>query len=443
MFRVCVACIFLTTLCVCGHAALAQSQSDDHSQAELSASQQALYAQMLDNPANLDVAFEYAAVSTRLGDFEAAITALERMLLFAPDLPRVQLELGVLYYRLESYGTARHYLTQAVSGDDVPPEVRERVEVYLREIDQRQSPHQWSGALFGGVRYQTNANAAPESRDLIIGGLPFQLRDQDTEQEDFNVFISASLRYAYDLGRQGDKLVADIAAYGSRYRDQDIVDTEILQVTVGPLFDFAKYGYEGGSVRPYALANGARLGREPYFTTLGGGVSAVLPAGRNDVTSIRAEYQKRDYRDTTPRPTASNRDGWRASLDTGIQHSFSPRTAAGLKLGAAREDAREKFESRWEYGAGLNLTTHVNVSGSPWRVSMDIAYRIVRHDEPDIAISTESQRDNEFLAQLGLAIPLTRKTAIVLQGGYRRVNSNYDIAEYDNSFGLMGIAAKF
>lgn len=443
MIRAYVVFLFLTTLCVCGDATLAQSQSDDHSQAELSARQQALYAQMLDNPANLDVAFEYAAVSTRLGDFEAAITALERMLLFAPSLPRVQLELGVLYYRLESYGTARHYLEQAVSGDDVPLEVRERVEVYLREIDQRQSPHQWSGGVFAGIRYQTNANAAPESRDIVIGGLPFQLRDQDTEQEDFNVFLSANMRYAYDLGRQGDKLVADISAYGSRYRDQDFVDTAILQVTVGPLFDFKKYGYEGGSVRPYALANSVRLGREPYFATLGGGITAILPVDARNVTNIRAEYQTRDYRDTANRPTASNRDGWRASLDGGVQHRFTRRTAAALKLGVAREGAREAFESRWEYGAGLSLTTHADVWGSAWRIRADAAYRIVRHDEPDIAISTESQRDNELLAQLGLSIPLNRRTAVVLQGGYRRVNSNYDIAEHDNSFGLVGVAVRF
>ena len=49
---------------------------------------------MLKEP-NLDVAFRYAEVSTKLHDFEAAIGALERMLFFNASLPRVKLELRV------------------------------------------------------------------------------------------------------------------------------------------------------------------------------------------------------------------------------------------------------------------------------------------------------------------------------------------------------------
>jgi tetratricopeptide (TPR) repeat protein len=71
--------------------------------AGLEAQKEALFQQMLRDPANLDVTFAYADVSARLGDYEAAVSALERMLLFNPNLPRVQLELGALYYRMGSY----------------------------------------------------------------------------------------------------------------------------------------------------------------------------------------------------------------------------------------------------------------------------------------------------------------------------------------------------
>jgi hypothetical protein len=62
--------------------------------ASLQAQKDALFQQMLSEPGNLDVTFAYADVSARLGDYEAAVSALERMPLFNPDLPRVQLELG-------------------------------------------------------------------------------------------------------------------------------------------------------------------------------------------------------------------------------------------------------------------------------------------------------------------------------------------------------------
>jgi Flp pilus assembly protein TadD len=62
---------------------------------------------MLQDPSNLDVAVEYASLSSQVGDYEAAVSTLERMLIFAPNTPRLQLELGILYYRLGSYEVSR------------------------------------------------------------------------------------------------------------------------------------------------------------------------------------------------------------------------------------------------------------------------------------------------------------------------------------------------
>ena len=62
---------------------------------------------MLQDPSNLDVAVEYASLSSQVGDYEAAVSTLERMLIFAPNTPRLQLELGILYYRLGSYELSR------------------------------------------------------------------------------------------------------------------------------------------------------------------------------------------------------------------------------------------------------------------------------------------------------------------------------------------------
>ena len=56
-------------------------------QAELERVYDDLFQQMLLDPNNLDLMFRYAAVATRLENYEAAISALERMLLVNPDLP--------------------------------------------------------------------------------------------------------------------------------------------------------------------------------------------------------------------------------------------------------------------------------------------------------------------------------------------------------------------
>ena len=64
--------------------------------ADLQTQYDAAFQQMLKQPANLDVLFKFATLASQTGDLEGAVSALERMLLIDPNLPRVRLELGVL-----------------------------------------------------------------------------------------------------------------------------------------------------------------------------------------------------------------------------------------------------------------------------------------------------------------------------------------------------------
>src|SRR5262245_53682316 len=70
----------------------------------------AAFAAMQRTPADLDAIFRYTKEAIRVGNIEGAIGALERILIFNPDLPRVRLELGILYYRLGSLEIARAYI---------------------------------------------------------------------------------------------------------------------------------------------------------------------------------------------------------------------------------------------------------------------------------------------------------------------------------------------
>src|SRR5437763_7230157 len=87
-FRRAAAWLVIAILAVglCAFAARAQLVSGQD-RAPLLAEQDQLFQRMLREPGNLDVAFAYAAVSAKLGDNEAAATALERMLLFNPNRP--------------------------------------------------------------------------------------------------------------------------------------------------------------------------------------------------------------------------------------------------------------------------------------------------------------------------------------------------------------------
>src|SRR5690242_8045576 len=120
---------------------------------------------MLRQPANLDIAFAYADVSAKVGDNEAAVSALERMLVFNPNLPRVQLELGALYFRMGSYEISRSYFDKALAANP-PDEVKARINTYLAQISRLSDTQRFSGFVFMGLQYQSDANVAPGSSQL-------------------------------------------------------------------------------------------------------------------------------------------------------------------------------------------------------------------------------------------------------------------------------------
>jgi tetratricopeptide (TPR) repeat protein len=94
-----------------------------------------LFKRLLLKPDDLDAGFRYAELETELGDYEAAIGALERMLYYNPNLPRVKLQLGVLYFQVRFYEMARNYFDTVLNAPDVPPDIRTEVQTYVAAID--------------------------------------------------------------------------------------------------------------------------------------------------------------------------------------------------------------------------------------------------------------------------------------------------------------------
>ena len=244
-----VVCGFFTlALLLAPLTAAAAQEASGQDRASLEAQKETLFQQMFRDPANLDVTFAYADVSARLGDYEAAVSALERMLLFNPDLPRVQLELGALYYRMGSYELARDYFDKAAAANP-PPEVRTRVEQYLADIERSQSRHHLSGYVFFGGQYQTDANVAGSSQILTpVFPFPVLLNTPFTKQASGSIFGSGSLLYSYDMQTQNrDTLEVTGVGYLNHYFNSAVnrLDLGLLEVTAGPRFNFPNGGLIG------------------------------------------------------------------------------------------------------------------------------------------------------------------------------------------------------
>jgi Tetratricopeptide repeat len=308
-----VGCIIVLLVLFASAWAAAQTASDQD-RARLEAEKASLFGQMLRNPANLDVTFAYADVSARLGDYEAAVSALERMLLFNPDLPRVQLELGALYFRMGSYTLARAYFARAAAGNP-PAEVRARIDQYLAEIEKGESRHHLSGYVFFGGQYQSDANVAPGSPLILSPIGPVLLNNQFTKQASGSLFGSGSTLYSYDLETQNrDTLDVTTVTYLNHYVNPAVtrLDLSLLEVTAGPRFNFPNgglFGEKPASVKPYIIGDEVGLGWNQYFAAIGTGIEYDQIVWNDLALKSIFEFRHKGFTNAPDRPLSTGLGG--------------------------------------------------------------------------------------------------------------------------------------
>ena len=239
-----------------------------------------LFKRLLLKPDDLDAGFRYAELETELGDYEAAIGALERMLYYNPNLPRVRLQLGVLYFHLRSYEMARNYFDAVFNAPDTPADIRTEVQTYIAAVDKAVAINQFS--IYGqfGLAYQTNANAGPNSANVLALGQNALLSPQFQKTPDWNAFGLVTMHDFYDFNDQrGDGWESDLITYYSQQFKVTRLDLGLAELRTGPRIGIGDYG--GLTVHPYAIGNVLTLGGSNYLNTAGAGVSLNWPVNEN------------------------------------------------------------------------------------------------------------------------------------------------------------------
>ncbi len=422
-------------------------RTDGSALEDIEAKRKALFERMLAAPDDLDTAFNYAALSSQAGDLEGAISTLERMLIYAPGLPRLQLELGVLYFRLGAYETARQYFDGAKAAGDVPPEVSAKVDQYLQAIDRQGAPSQLSGMIRTGLRYQSNANAGPSNSTVTLNGLAYTLDDLSVAGEDFNAYVNGSVRYRHDTDIQGLSLEAGISGYAAGYRDRDTLNTGALEAYAGPVFDLGRFGLDDRTLSLLVTTSGVLIEGDRYLASAGVSTNFDWQVTPKDSFSASLQYRYEDYSNTKSRQTAELQTGNRFDGQLSWSHNLTEDLSLTARVLATRRDAETGYLSSTELGGALSATyRHAALigNGPAWIIGLEAAVAGRRYDDPDVMINAaESQRDTEFSLNLRQITPFTERVALVSEAGYRKVWSNYDIKAFDNISLSIGIQAAF
>ena len=425
--------------------------------ARLEARKEALFQQMLREPKNLDVAFDYANVSAKLGDNEAAVSALERMLLFNPKLPRVQLELGALYFRMASYEISRTYFEEALAANP-PAEVRDRIDTYLAQIAKLSATNRFSGFVLFGAQYQSDANVAPGS-PIVNGPFPFPifLTKQFVKRADVDFFATGTSVYSYDLGTQTrDTLEVGGTGYVNHYGSVTRLDLGIVEATAGPRFNFIAPApwLAHASLKPYLIANDVSLGGDQYFHTLGVGGEATALAWKDIRIKSIFEFRNKNFNDAPDRPLSRGLSGSDKLVSVFLSKPIDivPQSDLSLEFDFLDQDTRLPFLSNKTYSvAAAYHVRYDDPTGRlhfPWETTVFGGRSWANYEAPDPCRCNDSQTfadrfDRRWRFGLTQSFQVSDNVAVVVQLQRDIVSSNLSLYRYTSNSVLAGPQIRF
>jgi hypothetical protein len=431
------------------HATDSSSSVQRLSADQLEARRHVILQQMMANPGDLDLAFQYAELSAQAGDYEGAISTLERMLIYAPNTPRLQLELGILYYKIGSYDVARSYFATVLANPNVPPSIASQVRVYIQQVAVEAEPPPFSGSWYTGIRWQSDANSAPANTTVTLNGIDFTLDDTAVAASDWSVLNIGTLHYSYDLKNQGDRIEFDVLGYNATYFDLTDINLTFVEATLGPSFNMKRWGMDKSRLFVYGIGDEVLLGDAQYFGAGGAGARVLSFAAERSILDVRVETRIREFNNTDIRPTSTLRDG----AQTRIGGSYSYLIAPGLILIVEGYDQRENadagFYANWEFGgsAGVAWTFANPIRAEarfPWTLQAGAGGIRRKYDDPDPTINpNEREVDTTFWSRVALVLPVAETWAMIPQVEIRDQQSNYETSEFDDFSATLGLQKRF
>ncbi|MBV9018634.1 MAG: tetratricopeptide repeat protein [Alphaproteobacteria bacterium] len=316
---------------------LAQSRS------ELEAEADQLFSELLKDPKNVDLTLRYAEAAAKLGNYEAAISSLERLLLLDRNFPGVRVQLAELYMRLNSFEMARNYLAQAEQEPGATEQSRARIRALRAEIDRAASGSRIVVNLVTGLRHQSNASAEPAGADIVAGGVPQTLSTLFAGRPGWDLFATGNVQHIYDLGEA--KLETNGLVYVSQQFSNSWLDVAALEVNTGPRFDIHPGGVNLMSARPYAVATEVLLGNRQYLGSAGAGLTLDRPIIEGLNAGAFYEFRAQGFSNTPRVPDATALDGQVNSFGGALSYQLLENGTLAFQTSYAITDTNEKIGS--------------------------------------------------------------------------------------------------
>ncbi len=200
----------------------------------------------------------------------------------------------------------------------MPPDLRQRTEDLLADVDKQQQVDRFSGFVQTGVGYQSNPGGGPGPQTVLASGRSFDNRF--FANGDGNWFGAFALNYVHDFENQrGDTFEASLTGYDAQQFSLHQLAFGTLASCCWPAALTLTPGSPNAiSVKPYLIATGSLLADTIYSGSAGGGLTLHANVG-NVAFDPFAEVVQQSFRNSTFYPLASNLSGTLSTV--GLQAS--------------------------------------------------------------------------------------------------------------------------
>ena len=401
-------------------------------------------------PLDHENTFEYVKASVAVRDYEAAIAALERLLVYNPALSRVKYELGVLYHRMGSYALAVRYFEDAAADKDIDEPLRRRIEAYLPDAQKQLRASRWSGLVMAGLRYNSNVAGAPDGGLIRSFGLDVALGAANRGRGDTSAVALADISHVYDF-RTARQFTWEtgFAGYGSaQFRETDL-SGGLFEISTGPRFAIFSDPLIGVTLRPYAVGGSSMVDGRSYVSSLGGGASLSVPVGA--FVTLSPSIEGRAIHVNNPAVFGNLGTTSTGSLVTG---ALAGRWLVmdGVTLDSRARYARNNADNAVETNAQWGIDASLKIDFAPpterigvnWSVTGFARYTATRFDDPNPTVDPNiTRRDNQVRLGLQLDMPYSPNFGFSLLGQHTRNDSNLANFRSDAWSIMLGHAYRF
>lgn len=354
---------------------------------------------------------------SRAKDKDAEET-LKKAFSINPNEPRINLELGVLYFNNEKYNEAKEHLKNAIklSQDD---ELKNKAEKYLAVIGEKGGKKKWLLNISLGGQYDTNVILTADTTPLPEG---------ISGKSDWRAVVELDWRYRLLSGAKAD------ASIGYNFYQSIHAKFYDFNISYNLLDLTARY-----AVKPYLSLSG--LYSFEYLFASGNGYSyantvspsIIIMEGKGISTTLKYRYRHKHFMDTRIYTTNSERTG--SNHLFGITQEVLILPAVQTWFGYAY-DKDITMKDYWDYDG------HKGFVGFrfklPYKLSLNLygeySYRGYYGISPDF---NKERKDNVYTYSASITKAITDSTNITI--GQTYIDNGSSISYYNYSRAITSL----